>query len=57
MSEAFESVQKREVRHFLPVVNRVPVAIVSGSGSKVTDIDGKTYIDLTAGWGVTSIGH
>lgn len=57
MSEAFESVQKREARHFLPVVNRVPVAIVSGSGSKVTDIDGKTYIDLTAGWGVTSIGH
>lgn len=57
MSEAFKRIQEREAKHFLPVVNRIPVAIVSGSGSQVTDVDGKTYTDLTSGWGVTSIGH
>ena len=57
MSAAFEEIQRREAEFFLPVVNRVPVAIVKGEGSRVTDVDGKSYIDLTAGWGVTSIGH
>jgi acetylornithine/N-succinyldiaminopimelate aminotransferase len=53
----FEDVKRREAEHFLPVVNRIQVAIVSGAGSRVTDVNGKSYIDLTAGWGVTAIGH
>jgi acetylornithine/succinyldiaminopimelate/putrescine aminotransferase len=57
VSISFESVREREAKHFLPVVNRLPVAIASGSGSLVRDVDGKEYIDLTAGWGVTAIGH
>ena len=48
MSTAFDSIVQREAKHFLPVVNRIPVAIVSGAGSRVTDVDGKSYIDLTA---------
>ncbi|HVV76648.1 MAG TPA: acetylornithine transaminase [Mycobacteriales bacterium] len=34
-----------------------PVALVSGSGCRVTDADGKTYLDLIAGIAVSSLGH
>ena len=36
--------------------NRFPVEIVSGKGCIVKDADGKSYIDLTSGIGVTSFG-
>ncbi len=52
-----DEIQRREARHFLPVVNRMPVALVEGRGSRVTDVGGREYVDLTAGWGVCSIGH
>jgi predicted acetylornithine/succinylornithine family transaminase len=52
-----ESIQAREAAHFLPVVNRLPVAITQGAGSRVRDVAGREYVDLTAGWGVTAIGH
>ena len=35
---------------------RFPVEIVSGKGSKVTDVNGKTYIDMGSGIGVTAFG-
>ena len=53
----FDEIQRREARHFLPVVNRMPVALVEGRGSRVKDVEGREYVDLTAGWGVCSIGH
>jgi len=52
-----EAIQAREAAHFLPVVNRLPLAIVEGRGSRVKDSDGREYVDLTAGWGVCCIGH
>jgi predicted acetylornithine/succinylornithine family transaminase len=52
-----EDVQQREAAHFLPVVKRLPVALVEGRGSRVRDIEGREYTDLTAGWGVTCLGH
>ena len=36
---------------------RFPVELVSGKGSIVTDVDGKQYIDLGSGIGVTAFGH
>ena len=36
--------------------NRFPVEIVSGKGCIVTDADGREYIDLTSGIGVTCFG-
>lgn len=36
---------------------RFPVALVSGKGSVLTDIDGKTYIDMCSGIGVTAFGN
>ena len=36
--------------------NRFPVEIVSGKGSKVYDINGKAYVDMGSGIGVTAFG-
>jgi predicted acetylornithine/succinylornithine family transaminase len=52
-----ETIQAREAAHFLPVTNRLPVALAEGRGSRVKDADGREYVDLTAGWGVCCIGH
>ena len=53
----FEDVRAREAKHILPVAARMPVALVSGRGSRVTDVEGREYVDLTSGWGVCAIGH
>jgi glutamate-1-semialdehyde 2,1-aminomutase len=34
-----------------------PVFIASGRGSKLTDVDGKTYIDYVLSWGPLILGH
>jgi predicted acetylornithine/succinylornithine family transaminase len=52
-----DAVRERESAHFLPVVKRLPVALVEGRGSRVRDIEGREYTDLTAGWGVACLGH
>jgi len=53
----FEAVTDRDARYFLPVVNRHPVALAEGRGSRVRDVDGREFVDLMAGWGVNCIGH
>ena len=35
---------------------RFPVGAVSGKGAKMTDIDGKEYIDFASGIGVNALG-
>ena len=57
MSEHYESIVKREQKVFMPSVRRWPLALARGKGSRVWDVDGNEFIDMTAGWGVTSIGH
>ena len=53
----FEDVKQREARLILPVAARLPVALVEGRGSRVVDVEGREYVDLTSGWGVCAIGH
>ena len=36
--------------------NRFPVGIVSGKGSRVVDVNGKSYVDMGSGIGVTAFG-
>jgi len=57
MSEAYDAIVKLEHEVFAPGVRRWPLALERGEGSRVWDIDGNEYIDLTSGWGVNSIGH
>jgi acetylornithine/N-succinyldiaminopimelate aminotransferase len=37
--------------------SKLPVVIVRGQGSRIWDADGKEYIDLFPGWGVSGTGH
>jgi acetylornithine/N-succinyldiaminopimelate aminotransferase len=41
----------------MPTYRRWPIEIVSGSGCRVTDSDGRSYLDLVAGIAVASVGH
>ncbi len=43
--------------HHMAIYGREPVALVKGSGSRVTDGEGREYIDMLAGIAVTSLGH
>lgn len=36
---------------------RMPLVLVKGKGSVVTDLDGKKYLDFFPGWGVSNTGH
>ena len=36
---------------------RLPVAIAEASGSCITDVDGRVYIDFLTGAGVLALGH
>lgn len=47
----------QEAARFLPVVRRLPLVLVEGRGARVRDAEGREYVDLTGGWGVTAIGH
>lgn len=46
-----------EDAHFAPFFNKTPVSIERGEGIYVWDEDGNKYVDFTAGWGVTCLGH
>jgi len=46
-----------EDEHFAPFFNKTPVSIERGEGVYVWDENGDKYVDFTAGWGVTCLGH
>lgn len=50
------SIQQTDKQYVANTYNRFPVEIVSGKGSVVKDVDGKEYIDMGSGIGVTSFG-
>jgi acetylornithine/N-succinyldiaminopimelate aminotransferase len=47
----------QEAKYYMHVVNRQPVVIQRGEGARVWDVDGKEYLDFTAGWAVVNLGH
>ena len=50
------TIQTNDKLYVANTYNRFPVEIISGKGSVVTDINGKEYIDMGSGIGVTSFG-
>lgn len=50
------SLQSTDKKYIANTYNRFPVSIVSGKGSVVKDENGKEYVDLGSGIGVTSFG-
>ena len=49
-------IQKIDKEFVAGTYNRFPVEIVSGKGSLVQDVNGKEYVDMGSGIGVTSFG-
>ncbi len=47
----------QEARYYMHLVNRQPVVIERGEGVRVWDVEGKEYLDFTAGWAVVNLGH
>jgi acetylornithine/N-succinyldiaminopimelate aminotransferase len=52
-----ESTIVTEDAHYAPFFNKTPISIERGEGIYVWDEDGNRYVDFTAGWGVTCLGH
>ncbi len=50
------SIMNMDTTYVAGTYKRFPVEIVSGKGSKVVDVNGKTYIDMGSGIGVTAFG-
>lgn len=46
-----------EDNHTPPFFKKTPVSIERGQGIYVWDEEGRLYMDFTAGWGVTCLGH
>jgi acetylornithine/N-succinyldiaminopimelate aminotransferase len=52
-----ETVRALEARHILPTYKRQPVVFVRGEGMYLYDVDGKAYLDMLSGIGVSARGH
>ena len=46
-----------ECKYMMHTVERYPLVLVKGEGSRVWDEDGREYLDFVAGWAVNSLGH
>lgn len=51
------NIQETDKKYIASTYNRFPVTIVSGKGSIAVDENGKKYIDMGSGIGVTSFGY
>ena len=52
-----EEMKTLESRRESGVFPKRPVSIVKGEGARLWDAEGREYIDLCAGFGVTALGH
>ncbi len=57
MSEKFEALKAREERLLCRTYGRYPLSVVEAQGARLTDIDGREYIDLLGGIAVANLGH
>lgn len=52
-----DDVQTRELRHVLQTYRRQPVTFVRGDGVRLYDVEGREYVDLLSGIGVSALGY
>lgn len=53
----FEQVKSQDQAYILHTYGRVDAALVKGRNARAWDVDGKKYIDFTAGIGVNALGY
>ncbi len=52
-----DQIAAREQAALLPTYARQPAAFVEGSGARLMDVEGRSYLDFLSGLSVTSLGH
>ena len=52
-----QSLIERAQKVIMPTYSRYPIALESGDGSYLTDVNGKKYLDFVAGIAVDCLGH
>ena len=52
-----EEIKKQEEMYVMHTYNRFPIALERGKGAVLWDSGGRSYIDMTSGIGVNSLGH
>src|ERR1051325_6143695 len=52
-----DAIVARESRHVLQTYRRQPVTFVRGEGVRLFDAEGRAYVDLLSGIGVSALGH
>ncbi|MBI4487036.1 MAG: aspartate aminotransferase family protein [Acidobacteria bacterium] len=57
MTMVMDDIQARESRYVLQTYRRAPITFVRGEGVRLYDREGREYLDLLSGIGVTSLGH
>lgn len=57
LSKDYESIVEKDKNYVMQTYTRQPIALESGKGSVVRDINGKEYIDCVAGIAVNNVGH
>jgi acetylornithine/N-succinyldiaminopimelate aminotransferase len=57
VTTVLDDIKTRETRHVLQTYRRAPITFVRGEGVRLYDSDGRAYLDLLSGIGVTSLGH
>src|SRR5438270_11527292 len=57
MPTVVDDIQTRETRHILQTYRRAPITFVRGEGVRLFDANGREYLDLLSGIGVSSLGH
>lgn len=53
----YQELKEEEQFYIMNTYSRYPVALDHGKGATLWDLEGKKYIDLTSGIGVSSLGH
>jgi acetylornithine/N-succinyldiaminopimelate aminotransferase len=48
---------KHDLDHVMAITQRPPVVMVEGSGSWLSDSEGREYLDFVQGWAVNGLGH
>lgn len=57
MSSAYDALVAKDKKVLCQTYGRYPLAIEKAVGARMTDLDGKEYVDLLAGIAVANLGH
>ena len=57
MTMVADDIQNLEAQHVLQTYRRQPIALVRGQGVRLFDTEGREYIDLLSGIGVSALGY